>query len=527
MTYQSPIRTFEEQGVVDPAQSYYVPLEGVMTTRKQDLHTIVDRGRYFTIFAPRQSGKTTFFEQFCDELECDPAYIAIRLSFQDYRDLETARFYGQIQKTFSAQLLRRLKVVASDELPAVQELLAAHAVTDHLAFRTLFEDLSERLPRHRVVIFIDEFDGIPRADLENFLVSVRELYQAYKKLPHKALHSLGLVGIRNITKLVVGGVSPFNIADEVKLPPFTLHNVRDLYAQYTAETNQPFTEEAVQAVYAKTGGQPWLVNRLGTILTTRVKPATLEPITEDDVEQAIHYLLHEHNSHFDNLVEKAKLYRETFVSIVFNGVEYNPDDDDQSWLEQYGLIRPFQDKAASANPIYQRRFLRAFFKDAQAETDVSERSYYLPDGGLDMETVLRDFDEYIARIGVNAFYQQKKPYEKTGQFLLTAWLYQFVQGGQGELRYESPTGLGRMDILLVYQGRRYIIETKLNRAKLATTVQNAVSQVTDQYLLPERVQAGYVVIFDLKAPTGEIHEPQRHAVAGKSVTTFVIGIGRA
>jgi len=53
---------------------------------------------------------------------------------------------------------------------------------------------------------------------------------------------VGLVGIRNITKLIVGGVSPFNIADQVKLPPFSLKNVRDLYAQNSEETNQPFTE---------------------------------------------------------------------------------------------------------------------------------------------------------------------------------------------------------------------------------------------------------------------------------------------
>ncbi len=66
-----------------------------------------------------------------------------------------------------------------------------------------------------------------------------------------------------------------------------------------------------------------------------------------------------------------------------------------------------------------------------------------------------------------------------------------MQGGQGELRDESPTGLGRMDILLTYQGRKYIIETKLNRTKLAATVQSAVSQVANQYLLSERVQTGY------------------------------------
>ncbi|MCX6581745.1 MAG: hypothetical protein NT166_16370, partial [Candidatus Aminicenantes bacterium] len=74
-----------------------------------------------------------------------------------------------------------------------------------------------------------------------------------------------------------------------------------------------------------------------------------------------------------------------------------------------------------------------------------------------------EFSRYIAQIGVRAFYEKDKPYEKTGQFLLTAWLYQFGKGGEGELRYEVPSGLGRMDIFLSYKGKKYIIETKVNR----------------------------------------------------------------
>jgi len=61
-----------------------------------------------------------------------------------------------------------------------------------------------------------------------------------------------------------------------------------------------------------------------------------------------------------------------------------------------------------------------------------------------MERILVEFSRYIAQIGVRAFYEKDKPYEKTGQFLLTAWLYQFVEDGEGELRYEVPSGLGRM-----------------------------------------------------------------------------------
>ena len=65
--------------------SYHVLLENVTNSDKQDLKTMFDLGRYFSIFAPRQSGKITFFEGFCTELKKDPIYIPILLSFQDYK----------------------------------------------------------------------------------------------------------------------------------------------------------------------------------------------------------------------------------------------------------------------------------------------------------------------------------------------------------------------------------------------------------------------------------------------------------
>jgi hypothetical protein len=221
--------------------------------------------------------------------------------------------------------------------------------------------------------------------LENFLTALRELYQKYKKIKQKALYSIGLIGIRNITKLVVGGVSPFNIADQVELPMFSLKNVRDLYAQYTEETNQPFTEKAVRKVYGETAGQPWLVNRLGTLLTVNVKPQTTAPIDEKDVEKAVQILLKERNDHFDNLYEKAKIYKETFVEIVFDHVEYDPDDEDQTWLEQYGLVKNIEGHAAVGNNIYKTRYIKTFFKESRAYDDLSLQAYALPGNLLKVE----------------------------------------------------------------------------------------------------------------------------------------------
>jgi len=526
MNYKKPERIFEDSGTVDPKISYHIELENVVNTKNQDIKTMVDLGRYFSIFAPRQSGKTTFFEDFCHELEKDAAHVAILLSFQDYKNLNSERFYQLIQKDLYRQLVSRLAHVDCPRLDAVRAYLDSHNISDHTCFRELFEELNQMVKFKKIVIFIDEFDGIPIGELENFLTSIRELYQRYKKQTDKALYSIGLVGIRNITKLIVGGVSPFNIADQVKLPPFTLKNVRDLYAQYTEETNQLFTEEAVKKVFNETSGQPWLVNRLGTILTVDIKPETTDPINAEDVEKGIRHMIKERNSHFDNLLEKAKLYKESFVQITFNGVDYNPDDEDQSWLEQYGLIKEANDKAVVANAIYKRRFLKAFFRQSRATADTSLKSYFTSDGLLNMEAILSDFEEYIMQIGVNAFYASQKPYEKTGQFLLTAWLYQFVEGGKGELRFETPTGLGRFDILLTYHGRKYIIETKINRSSLDKTIEKAIDQLCNKYLLTERVNEGYVVIFDLKTMTGEVSVPQRRMVAGKEILCFNIGIDR-
>ncbi|UCH98302.1 MAG: AAA-like domain-containing protein [Candidatus Aminicenantes bacterium] len=526
MVYRKPVRIFEDSGAVIPKKAYYVRLDDVTNTKKQDLKTMVDESRYFSMFAPRQSGKTTFLERICQELHEDPTYIVIFLCFQNLSEVSKQEFYREIEKELYTQLKNRLREVDCEKCDKIEHFLENHRLTNHLSFMDLFEELNRVIEFKKIVIFIDEFDGIPLDELENFLTTLRRLYQKYKSKEQKALYSIGLIGIRNITKLIVGGVSPFNIADQVDLPPFSLKNVRDLFSQYTEETNQPFSEEAVKKIYEETEGQPWLVNRLGTILTVDVKPGTVEPIDENDVENAIRLLLKERNHHFDNLYEKAKLFKETFVEIIFDHAEYNPDDEEHTWLEQYGLIKNKDGQAIVANNIYRARFTKTFFKEVRVYEEIPLHGYVLPGNRLDMERIILNFEQYIARIGVNAFYKENKPYEKTGQFLLTAWLYQFVRGGAGELRYEVPSGVGRMDIILIYKGKKYIIETKINLYNLTRTIEDGINQLSDKYLASESVEEGYLVIFDIKTQIGEECEPQQHQAGDKKVTSFTIGIGR-
>jgi len=257
-----------------------------------------------------------------------------------------------------------------------------------------------------------------------------------------------------------------------------------------------------------------------------IKPGTVESIDETDVEKAIEILLLEKNDHFNNLYEKAILYKEMFVEIVFDHVKYRPDDKDQSWLEQYGLIKKKERKAVVANNIYKERFIETFFSEANVPEDIPITRYVLPGNRLNMENIILDFHRYIAQIGVRAFYKENKPYEKTGQFLLTAWLYQFVRGGKEELRYEVSSGLGRMDILLTYKEKKYIIETKMNRGSLTGTFNNGITQLTEKYRASEDVFEGYLVIFDTRAPVGAECEQQVHEIGTKKVAAFIIAIGK-
>jgi len=360
MRYQQPKRRFEKSGFVNPKTAYYVPLENVTNTDNEDMKTMVDHGRYFSIFAPRQSGKTTFFRRFAKELEANTNYIFILMSFENCEDYDLKRFYHYIQNQIYKQLIKRLEIIKCTQLQTARQFVIKHVLHDSYDFYLLFEAMNTIISQKKIVIFIDEFDGIPLHEIKNFLTTLRKLYQDYKEETTKALYSVGLVGIRNITQLTVGGVSPFNIADHVEIPPFTLNNIRDLYQQYTKETNQPFTEEAIKQIFEQTQGQPWLVNRLGTILTKRIKPKTTDPIEIEDVNKAIQSLLQEKNAHFDNLKEKVLLYKETFNKIKTQEISYLPDDEAQSWLYQYGLIKQQNGFAVISNNIYSKRFSNDF-----------------------------------------------------------------------------------------------------------------------------------------------------------------------
>ena len=169
--YQRPNRFFEKSGSVDPEASYYVPLENVVNSDNQDVKSMIDRGRYFSMFAPGQSGKTTFLEELCGQLHRDPTYVAIVLGFQEYRRLNSAQFYAEMQNYLYEQLISRLSQVNCEKTETVRQFLNQHQLTNHISFKLLFQELNRIIQLKKIVVLIDEFDGIPQDELENFLTT--------------------------------------------------------------------------------------------------------------------------------------------------------------------------------------------------------------------------------------------------------------------------------------------------------------------------------------------------------------------
>ena len=496
-------RTFGTRGPVNPRQHYVV----ARTEELADFIQRVKEGRSIVIFAPRQTGKTTFFRCALDALAKEESdYFPLELSLEMYKNVTTEAFYANltedIEEAIEASLQRRGNVPSD----ALRQFLADTTLTDHFALRRVFRRLPSLLEAHRIVLIIDEFSGIPPAVVSDFLHTLRRIY--HTDLSIRSPYSVGIVGVKNITQLNYDrSISPFNIQDEFSLPPFTLEQVGELLGQYTAETGQAFAQEVIQTLHRQTGGQPFLVNRLSEILTEEMDIPTSEPITLAHFAKAHTALLREDNVNFNHLttnIRRDARFERTLMQIACSGKSllFTPRNEVMEELAIHGVIQKGADGMCEiVNPIYQICIMQTFQPavnglehDYFPEDACPKGSDYLtPTGELDMEALLNNFRDFIARVGFRILQVPGLPRESVGQHLLASYLDAFVQMVGGDMYLELPTGRGRMDLVVFHKNRKYIVEIKLWQG--AQRYEGGKEQLA-AYLKSEGVSEGYYVVFD-------------------------------
>ncbi len=535
------MRRFGTQGPVNVQEHYVVSRSDELT----DYLKRVEEGRYVVLFAPRQTGKTTFFKTALETLAyvSEPdntiaqtdstskfAYFPIQLNFDIYKNTSVADFYDNLYQDICEEI-ENLFQQRSESLPDIFKLLADTRLTDHHAMRRFFRHLERLLTPQKFVIVIDEFDGIPPDALSDFLHTLRHIYIAGKP---RCPHSVGIIGVKSIAQLNYDrSISPFNIQDEFHLPNFTLEQVQELIGQYTEEVGQSIAPEVIESIHRQTAGQPVLVNRIGQILTEELEIPKTEPIEMTHFLTAHAQLLHERNTNIEHLttnIRRDPRFESMLMRIMErdDGVDFNLHSDVINELATYGVIARGEDGMCEIiNPIYLYCILQTFKATINGleEEYLSEGNskgflnYLTPAGHIDMEPLLDNFRDFIGRAGFRILRVPDTPQESVGRHLLLAYLDQFIKIIGGFMHLEVQTGRGRMDIIITHNQQKYIIEAKIWRGD--HRYQAGKKQLT-AYLNTEGVKEGYYIVFDHR----ENPEPrvETETIEGLAIRSYVIPV---
>ena len=502
------MRRFNTEGPVRPDDHYAIaPLTRVDVDELLDL---IRAKRYFVLHAPRQTGKTSALLALRDLLNEAGEVLCVYANFE----------VGQAMRENVEQALRALLDELASRAFAAGDGFLEDAWPDVLAKSGPGGALRGALTRWAtaspkpLVLLIDEIDSLVG---DTLLSVLRQLRAGYDRRPEGFPQSVVLCGVRNIRDYrirsssgeVITGGSPFNIAAKsLRLGDFTEAETRALTAQHTAETGQPFTPEALDAVWEQTQGQPWLVNALcaEACFDNKAGRDRSRTITADDIFAAREELILSRRTHLDQLAHKLEEDRvRRVIEPLLSGGDVRHDGRDLEYARDLGLIAP-DSPPRMANPIYAEVVPRELGYVLQDSLDQNPAWYLKDDGDLDMDKLLAAFQSFFREHSEH--WLGRFDYREAGpQLILQAYLQRIVNGG-GRIEREYGLGRGATDLLVLWphkEGlpsdlwRRFVVECKVLRDSdhrgLEGTIQRGVEQTSD-YMDKCGSGEGHLVVFD-------------------------------
>ncbi|MFN8493739.1 MAG: hypothetical protein U0350_39420 [Caldilineaceae bacterium] len=472
------MRRFHSYGPVDCDYHFCVERRALVERCLSQLIGIPEKGgSYFTIWAPRQTGKTWLMRQVKQAVEqrYGDQFTVFSFSFGNLRGMG---------ETITAQwntidFPEPFRDVLESALPGNPRV---EAWTDFVKLFARQGGLWDR----PLILLIDEADTAPPLLLDWIVGRFREMYLDRES---NWLHGLALIGVRAVLGIESPRGSPFNIQRSLHVPNFTLDEVRDLFQQYQTESGQAVEPAVVEEVYADTNGQPGLVGWLGELLTETYNPGPPQQIgqaTWARVWNAARFLAP--NNTVLNLIAKARMpeYQDFILQLfTHSDIPFAFHEPLQSYLYLHGIIRPETIQLPDGRFVNTCRFSSPFIQDtlyyALSSDLVGDRlpilalhplddlaDVFAAPVGFDLPALLRRYKEYLARLKAkNIDPWKEQPRRKTdlqlieavGHFHLYAWL-QAAIGRRCAVSPEFPTGNGRVDLHLRCGEKRGIIEVK-------------------------------------------------------------------
>lgn len=471
------MRKFHSYGPVDARYHFCVERKELIGEGVKQLVGIPDEGgHYFTIWAPRQTGKTWLMQQVKQEI---------------------ARQYGDKFELFDFSLgsLRGMRF-PHPESPDVLDF--PHAFSELLK-NTLpgrpeiksWGDFNEIFSKERglwdrpLVLFIDEVDTIPAALIDLLLGQFREMYLHRE---NNCLHGLALIGVRAVLGVDSDSGSPFNIQRSLHIQNFSREEVDSLFNQYRRESGQKIAPGVVEKVYKVTRGQPGLVCWFGELLTEKYNPGADRLIDMDTWDRTyLNARSSEWNNTIQNLIAKGRRepYRDYVLKLfIQSDLEFSIDKEWCSYLYMNGIIDEqvvllesgIKEKVCRfSSPFIQNRLYHALADDLIGDDLPIPPLDYTDEladvfGGknLNIPALLGRYKDYLKRLkakGINPWREQARRKtdlhlsEAVGHFHLYSWLKEAVWE-ECVVSPEFPTGNGKVDLHLRCGEKIGIIEVK-------------------------------------------------------------------
>lgn len=470
------MRRFHSYGPVDCAEHFCVPRKEIVQGCTEQLIGNPEKGgHYFTLWAPRQTGKTWLMRQVKKEIEKRyPDRFLIGMMSMQGVILESKDDENELLKWFPDLMRDSLNV--KPDVP-----------NDWKTWTTYFHR-KEGLFEKPVILFIDEFDSLPPGATDRLVTLFRDMYL---KRESYLLHGLALIGVRAVLGVDSLRGSPFNIQRSLHVPNFTEEEVEDLFSQYQEESRQKVDSEVAAKVFDSTRGQPGLVCWFGELLTEKYNPGQDKtvslPVWKTVYRKACHV---EWNNTVLNLVKKARQEYMPYILEIFGNPEipFSLRNEWCSWLYLNGIIDYTEatDKGGIPRDVcrFSSPFVQDCLYDALASDLIGERLPILAleplddladvfddsagsSAELNLPALLERYKAYLKRLkakGLNPWKEQPRRAdlnitEYAGHFHLYFWL-QNAAGRRCVISPEFPTGNGRVDLHLKCGTKKGIIEVK-------------------------------------------------------------------
>lgn len=288
---------------------------------------------------------------------------------------------------------------------------------------------------------------------------------------------------------------------------FTVEDIEGMLGEYEMDYHTGMNiNEMAELIYDYTSGYPFLVSRVCKLIDEEIClkydfDSRDKAWTKDGLHEAIRILLSEKNTLFESLMGKLHSYPQlerVVYSILFGGeiVVYNPFDEAMDIAMMFGFIKKQNSNVIISNRIFETLLYNYFLTSTDAQSTpifkvaANNKSQYIQDGHLDMDTVMGKFVEHFDSIyGDRA--EEFDEEEGRRRFLL--YLRPIING-VGNYYIEAMTrNSRRMDVVVDYLGERFVIELKIWRGNFYN--ERGEKQLSD-YLDYFHLKKGYMLSYN-------------------------------